>query len=78
MSKYGQMQPTIHHSIDPDALIRPIAAGSADYPAGFRIAPHRHRSAQLVYASAGVMVVASVVSNLAVCGASSNLSWPKW
>ena len=59
MSIYGQHQPIIHHSIDPDALIRPVAAGAADYPAGFRIAPHRHRSAQLVYASAGVMVVAA-------------------
>ena len=59
MSENGQTQPTIHDAVDPDALVRPVAAGSADYPAGFRIAPHRHRSAQLVYASAGVMVVAT-------------------
>jgi AraC-like DNA-binding protein/quercetin dioxygenase-like cupin family protein len=36
---------------------RPVVARATDYPSGFVIPPHSHRRAQLVYASAGVMVV---------------------
>jgi AraC-like DNA-binding protein len=34
-----------------------IRALSWDYPSGHRVVPHRHRAAQLVFASAGVMTV---------------------
>ncbi len=36
---------------------RPIAAMAKDFPDGNRVAPHRHRRAQLVFATSGVMVV---------------------
>src|SRR5690348_11225359 len=36
---------------------RPIAAMAKDFPDGNRVAPHRHRRAQLVFAAQGVMVV---------------------
>jgi AraC-like DNA-binding protein len=36
---------------------RPIAAMAKDFPDGSRVAPHRHRRAQLVFAAEGVMEV---------------------
>lgn len=36
---------------------RPVAAMAKDFADGSRIAPHRHRRAQLVFAAQGVMVV---------------------
>ncbi len=36
---------------------RPVVGLAGDYAGGHRIAPHRHRRAQLVYATAGVMAV---------------------
>jgi AraC-like DNA-binding protein/mannose-6-phosphate isomerase-like protein (cupin superfamily) len=36
---------------------RAVVALASDYPAGSRVAPHRHDRAQLVFASAGVMAV---------------------
>lgn len=36
---------------------RPIAAMAKDFPDGSRVAPHRHRRAQLVFAAQGVMEV---------------------
>src|SRR5579883_2896496 len=47
-------------SIDPadyQDVPRPVAAMAKDFPDGSRVAPHRHRRAQLVFAARGVMVV---------------------
>jgi len=38
---------------------RPVAAMAKEFPDGFHIAPHRHERAQLVFAIAGVMRVAT-------------------
>ena len=49
-------------SIDPNdfqAVRRPIAAMAKDYPDGWVNPWHRHRRAQLVYASSGVMTIAT-------------------
>ena len=40
-----------------DDMPRPIVVRATQYPAGFIIPPHRHRRAQLVYASEGIMTV---------------------
>lgn len=40
-----------------DATPREVVAWSETYRAGFHVAPHRHRRAQLLYAAAGVMRV---------------------
>lgn len=42
-----------------EALPRPVVAFANDYPAGHLIVRHRHRRAQLLYAAAGVMRVAT-------------------
>jgi AraC-like DNA-binding protein/mannose-6-phosphate isomerase-like protein (cupin superfamily) len=42
-----------------EALPRPVVAFANDYPAGHGIARHRHVRAQLLYAAAGVMRVAT-------------------
>jgi AraC-like DNA-binding protein len=63
MSQNGQTSPTAPipgRSIDPDdfqAVARPIAAMAKDYPDGWVNQWHRHRRAQLVYASSGVMTI---------------------
>jgi len=63
MSQNGQSTPTAPipgRSIDPDdfqAVARPIAAMAKDYPDGWVNQWHRHRRAQLVYASSGVMTI---------------------
>ena len=49
-------------SIDPEDyqdVPRAIAAMAKDFPDGHRIAPHRHRRSQLVFAAEGVMVVST-------------------
>lgn len=43
----------------PEDLPRAVLAIARDYPARYHIARHRHRRAQLVYAEAGVMTVAT-------------------
>ena len=40
-------------------LTAPVVGYAADFPAGHRIARHRHPSAQLIYAASGVMTVAT-------------------
>jgi AraC-like DNA-binding protein len=40
-----------------EAAPRPLVAIARDYPRGHRIAPHRHRRAQLVHAARGLMTV---------------------
>lgn len=63
MPRNGQTNPTAPipgRSIDPDdfqAVARPIAAMAKDYPDGWVNQWHRHRRAQLVYASSGVMTI---------------------
>lgn len=42
-----------------DDVPRPIVALGREYPDGFRIAPHRHRRAQLISSASGVVVLAS-------------------
>lgn len=52
--------PIAGRSIDPDdfqAVPRPLAAMAKDYPDGWVNHWHRHRRAQLVYASSGVMTI---------------------
>jgi len=44
-----------------EALPRPVVAFANDYPAGHLITRHRHRRAQLLYAAAGVMRVATAL-----------------
>jgi len=47
-------------STDPDDyqdVPRPVAAMPKDFPAGFTIAPHRHKRSQLTFFVAGVMTV---------------------
>ncbi|HEY0526038.1 MAG TPA: helix-turn-helix transcriptional regulator [Stellaceae bacterium] len=47
-------------SIDPDDyqdVPRPVAAMAKTFPSGTSVAPHRHRRAQLVFATSGVMRV---------------------
>lgn len=39
------------------AMVRPVVALAAEYPAGHRIASHRHPVAQLIHAVTGVMTV---------------------
>ncbi len=43
--------------IDYDNAARPIVAMPKEFPAGCRIAPHRHARAQLIYAMSGVMEI---------------------
>lgn len=53
---------TRSRSIDPgdyQDVPRPIAAMAKDFPNGSKIAPHRHRRAQLVFAAHGAMVVST-------------------
>src|SRR5690242_7500960 len=63
MSRNGQTSPTgpiAGRSIDSadfQHVPRPIAAMAKDYPAGWVQPLHRHRRAQLVYASSGVMTI---------------------
>jgi AraC-like DNA-binding protein/mannose-6-phosphate isomerase-like protein (cupin superfamily) len=45
---------------------RPVVALASDYPAGSRVAPHRHDRAQLVFASAGVMAVTTAAGTWVV------------
>jgi AraC-like DNA-binding protein len=45
---------------------RPVVAMASDYPAGFRVAPHHHDRAQLVFASAGVMAVTTAAGTWVV------------
>ncbi len=54
----GMMRPLIHPDEIED-LPRPIVTLANDYAHGHVIARHRHRRAQLVYASAGVLTVAT-------------------
>lgn len=52
--------PIAGRSIDPEDfqhVARPLAAMAKDYPEGWVNAWHRHRRAQLVYASSGVMTI---------------------
>src|SRR5262245_18407827 len=42
---------------DPDEIPASVVVQASEYPAGHVIAPHRHRRAQLLYASTGVMTV---------------------
>jgi AraC-like DNA-binding protein len=49
-----------------DGVPRPVVARASDYPAGFRVAPHRHDRAQLVFASAGVMAVTTAAGTWVV------------
>ncbi|MGN6526210.1 MAG: AraC family transcriptional regulator [Burkholderiaceae bacterium] len=46
-------------SSDLEGIPRPVVALSDEYPAGFVDPPHRHERAQLLYAIAGVMAVAT-------------------
>jgi AraC-like DNA-binding protein len=58
--KAAPTAPIPGRSIDPadfQDVARPIAAMAKDYPDGWLNAWHRHRRAQLVYASAGVMTI---------------------
>lgn len=53
-------------SKDYDETPRPIVALADEYPAGFAEAPHSHRRAQLLYASAGVMSVMTEIGSFVV------------
>lgn len=49
-------------NVDPndyDHVPRPLFSIGADYPSSFELAPHRHRRAQLLYASEGVVSVST-------------------
>ena len=61
MSKNGQPGKT-QKSTDPadyQTVPRAVAAMPKDFGAGFEIAPHRHRRAQLIYATTGTMRVST-------------------
>ncbi|MGE3537541.1 MAG: helix-turn-helix transcriptional regulator [Candidatus Tectimicrobiota bacterium] len=45
--------------VEVEELPCPIVSRASEYPSDFLIPPHRHRRAQLVYASAGVMTVST-------------------
>jgi AraC-like DNA-binding protein len=60
MSKNGQTRPP--RSTNPDDyqhVPRAVVAMPKDFVAGFRIMPHRHERAQLIYATTGTMRVAT-------------------
>jgi AraC-like DNA-binding protein/quercetin dioxygenase-like cupin family protein len=63
LSQIGHGNPQVkQRSTNPDDyqdVPRPIAAMAKDFPDGNRVAPHRHRRAQLVFAARGVMVVST-------------------
>ena len=44
---------------DHEHVPRPVVAIGNDYPAAFELAPHRHRRAQLLYASEGLVSVST-------------------
>jgi AraC-like DNA-binding protein/mannose-6-phosphate isomerase-like protein (cupin superfamily) len=54
MSQTRQSAPLVEVKTD-----RPLVGHSSDHPAGFLIALHQHPFAQLIYAAAGVMTVAT-------------------
>lgn len=47
------------HATRADALPGPIVATANEYPTGHRVGAHSHRRSQLLYASTGLMVVAT-------------------
>ncbi len=50
---YGKSENRVNYQ----RTARPIVAMAVDFPSGHRIAEHKHRRAQLVYAETGVMTV---------------------
>ena len=60
MSKKVEEQPKGRKrggTLDDVDVDRPIVAWRSDFPAGYRLAPHRHNRGQLVFAASGVMTV---------------------
>lgn len=53
-------QPRSTNPADYQRIPRAVAAMPKDFPAGFRIEPHSHERAQLIYATAGTMRVATI------------------
>lgn len=47
------------HARDHENVPRAVVGLSADYPASFEVAPHRHRRGQLLYAASGVVAVST-------------------
>lgn len=65
MSQNSQMEPSGHPG-DIEDPGRPIVALATDHAGPHRYAPHRHKRAQLVYATAGAMTVATATGTWVV------------
>jgi AraC-like DNA-binding protein len=53
----GHEPPHTALEIDVDTLPRPVFARAKDYPAGFKLEPHRHRRGQLAFSAKGTITV---------------------
>ncbi len=59
MSQNRQAAPRSTNPEDYQRVPRAVAAMPKDFADGFEIAPHRHRRAQLIYATAGTMRIST-------------------
>lgn len=59
MSQNSQALPRSTNPLDYQRVPRAVAAMPKDFAAGYEIAPHRHARAQLIYATAGTMRIAT-------------------
>ena len=64
LSRAGRTAPV--RPVPRDRVDRPLAAFARDYPGGHRTGWHRHERAQLLYATAGVMRVATEAAGFVV------------